>query len=55
MQLCSSSDTVVLGTLLSREQFLADVKEWGFRDGRLPPNENMIADEIARWIDAIGT
>jgi len=41
------------GTLLSRQQFLPDVQEWGYTDGRLEPNGNMTATEIADWTRAI--
>jgi hypothetical protein len=41
------------GTLVSRQQFLPDVQEWGYTDGRLVPNGNMTATEIADWTDAI--
>jgi hypothetical protein len=45
----------VQGTLISREQFLPDVAEWGYRDGRLPPTGNMTPEDIGEWTDAIGT
>ncbi|HEY0845017.1 MAG TPA: nucleotidyltransferase [Noviherbaspirillum sp.] len=41
------------GTLLSREQYLADVEKWGYRDARLVPLGNMTASETAHWTDAI--
>jgi hypothetical protein len=41
------------GTLVSRQQFLPDVQEWGYTDGRLVPNGNMTAEEIADWTEAI--
>jgi hypothetical protein len=43
------------GTILSRQQFLPDVTEWGYADGRLEPRGNMSAAEIADWTAAIGT
>lgn len=43
------------GTVISRAQFLPDVLEWGYVDGRLAPRGNMNADEIAAWTEAIGT
>ncbi|GLC28097.1 hypothetical protein [Roseisolibacter agri] len=43
------------GTILSRQQYLPDVLEWGYADGRLTPNGNMSADEIEEWTEAIGT
>ena len=43
------------GTILSRQQYLPDVTEWGYADGRLAPHGNMSAEEIADWTAAIGT
>jgi hypothetical protein len=43
------------GTILSRQQFLPDVTEWGYADGRLAPLGNMSPAEIADWTAAIGT
>jgi hypothetical protein len=43
------------GTILSRQQYLPDVLEWGYADGRLAPNGQMSAHEIADWTAAIGT
>jgi hypothetical protein len=45
---------VCYGTLLSREQFLVDVNEWGFRDARLPPLGPMSAEDVDLWTAAIG-
>jgi hypothetical protein len=42
------------GTLLSREQYLHDVREGGYADARVPPFGNVPSDDIARWTDAIG-
>lgn len=43
------------GTVVSRQQYLIDVHEWGYTDGRLRPRGNMTAEEIAHWTAAIGT
>jgi hypothetical protein len=43
------------GTILSRQQYLPDVLEWGYLDGRLEPRGGMSAEEIADWTAAIGT
>lgn len=43
------------GTIVSRQQYLPDVTEWGYADGRLAPLGNMSAAEIADWTAAIGT
>jgi hypothetical protein len=42
------------GTLLSRSQYLIDIREWGYRDARLPPRGKMSPEEIAIWTAAIG-
>ena len=44
---------VCRGTLLSREQYLPDVGERGYRDARLAPLGNMAEDELQVWTDAI--
>src|SRR6266705_7059077 len=41
------------GTLLSRQQYLVDVREWGFRDARLEERVQMNEKDIADWTDAI--
>jgi hypothetical protein len=41
------------GTLLSREQYLHDVQQEGYVDGRLPPTGTMSAEHIAVWTQAI--
>jgi hypothetical protein len=43
------------GTIISRQQYLPDVLEWGYADARLEPGGTMSAEEIADWTDAIGT
>jgi hypothetical protein len=37
------------GTLLSRQQFLTDVRRWGYIDGRLQPHGRMMPEDVARW------
>ncbi len=44
---------VCQGTLLSREQYLTDLTEWGYQDARLPPHGTMTAEEVAVWTEAI--
>jgi hypothetical protein len=46
MQVCG-------GTLLSREQYLPDVREHGYQDGRIIPYGTMSAEEVAHWTQAI--
>jgi hypothetical protein len=41
------------GTLLSREQYLPDVRTWGYRDARLAPTGSMTVDDITCWTEAI--
>jgi hypothetical protein len=41
------------GTLLSRQQYLVDIQEWGFRDARLQERVQMSEDDIAQWTNAI--
>ncbi|HEU4537432.1 MAG TPA: hypothetical protein VFS00_25110 [Polyangiaceae bacterium] len=48
------SSRVCYGTILSREQFLVDVKEWGFQDARLPPVGLMSSADVDLWTAAIG-
>lgn len=47
-------DRVCRGTLISREQYLVDVTEWGYTDARMQPRGPMSASEIAHWTEAIG-
>ena len=41
------------GTLLSRKQYLLDIRERGFRDARLEARVHMNAKDIAHWTRAI--
>jgi hypothetical protein len=41
------------GTLISRQQYLRDVEERGYRDARLQERVQMSGDDIAHWTDAI--
>ena len=47
-------DRICQGTLISREQFLVDLLEWGYEDARMAPRGPMSASEIAHWTQAIG-
>jgi hypothetical protein len=49
----STDEKVCYGTIISRQQYLVDVMEWGYRDARLQPLGNMSADEIAHWTAGI--
>jgi hypothetical protein len=44
---------VCQGTLLSREQYLIDVEQWGYEDARLAPRGPMTATDIGCWTAAI--
>src|SRR5437763_8571016 len=46
-------DRLCRGTLLSRQQYLVDVQEWGLRDARLQERVQMNEKDIADWTDAI--
>lgn len=52
-QLSRSPRKVCQGTLLSRAQFLIDVKEWGYDDVRHDPDVHMTSEHIDQWTDAI--
>jgi hypothetical protein len=41
------------GTFLSREQYLADIECWGYRDARRVPGGTMTGADIERWTAAI--
>jgi hypothetical protein len=41
------------GTLLSREQYLVDITEWGYQDARLLGESHMTRKDIRRWTKAI--
>ncbi len=47
-------ERICRGTLLSRAQYLIDVKERGFRDARLESRVQMGPVEIREWTKAIG-
>jgi hypothetical protein len=43
---------VCYGTLMSREQYLPDLQDWGYIDGRLDGRSRMTMDELRRWTEA---
>jgi hypothetical protein len=49
----SADAHVCAGTLLSREQYLHDVEQLGYVDGRLTPASTMTPEDVAVWTDAI--
>lgn len=44
---------ICAGTLLSREQYLHDVEQLGYVDGRLTPASTMTREDVAQWTEAI--
>jgi len=46
-------EKICYGTIVSRQQYLVDVKEWGYRDARLEPLGNMSEEEIEEWTKGI--
>ncbi len=46
-------EKICFGTIISRQQYLKDVTEWGYKDARLEPLGNMTAEEIAEWTKGI--
>ena len=44
---------VCQGTVLSRAQYLVDLDQWGYQDGRIVPHGNMTPEETALWTAAI--
>jgi hypothetical protein len=44
---------VCAGTLLSREQYLHDINQLGYIDGRLTTASTMTPEDVAVWTDAI--
>ncbi len=48
-----AGDPVCAGTLLSREQYLHDVRALGYIDGRLTPASSMTPEDVSAWTEAI--
>lgn len=46
-------EKVCRGTLLSREQYLTDIDDWGYGDARLEPRGNLTQEDIDHWTAAI--
>ena len=44
---------VCQGTLVSRQQYLIDLEEWGYKDARLLPGGPMNAGDVQIWTEAI--
>ncbi len=48
-----AKEKICYGTIISRQQYLKDVTDWGYKDARLQPIGNMSAEEIAEWTKGI--
>lgn len=53
MAAAPAREAICRGTLISRQQYLPDIEEWGYADARLSPYGPLSAEEIALWTDAI--
>jgi len=49
----AGANRICNGMLLSRKQYLLDIRERGFRDATLQPRVHMNAKDIAHWTKAI--
>jgi hypothetical protein len=49
----AAGEGVCHGTLLSRAQYLPDVTEWGYADGRVQPHGRMTEEDVEHWTLAI--
>lgn len=49
----AKDSTVCGGTLLSREQYLSDIRQRGYQDARVAPHGNMTEEDAALWTEAI--
>lgn len=48
-----ADEHVCQGTILSREQYLIDIRNWGYEDARLKPRGRMNGPDIDHWTAAI--
>ena len=46
-------EKICYGSIISRQQYLKDINDWGYKDGRLEPIGNMTAEDIAQWTKGI--
>jgi len=49
----ASGPRICRGTVLSRQQYLVDVEDWGYRDARGLPDNPMTDGEISTWTAGI--
>jgi len=53
-----AQEKICYGAIISRQQYLTDIRKWGYKDARLKPLGSMTAQDIALWtagIDVDGT
>lgn len=50
----TEADKVCMGTFISREQYLVDIRHRGYEDARLQPRGPMREQDVKHWTDAIG-
>lgn len=48
-----ANEKICFGTIISRQQYLADINQRGYKDARLEPLGTMTTEEIARWTAGI--
>ena len=53
LQTTPSHESLCQGTLLSRQQYLADTLQWGYQDARLLPKGALTQEEVDNWTAAI--
>lgn len=44
---------VCRGTLLSRAQYLTDIRRWGYEDARLRPEVGMTRSDVKKWTEPV--
>jgi hypothetical protein len=49
----NASETICYGPVISRQQYLVDINERGYKDARLRPLGNMSKEDIAHWTAGI--
>ncbi len=47
------SEKICYGTIISRQQYLKDIDDWGYQDARLNPLGNMTEEDIKHWTAGI--
>lgn len=49
----NGDEKICYGTIISRQQYLKDINDWGYADARLEPRGSMSAADIAHWTAGI--